>query len=291
MNARPPAAHRTAYLDSAMAPHVHDLASFSAFPALSRLARAAPSLALLLPLFSGCAQSQSANERTPTGARSGGSGSLALGGSAGVATEPNSSGGTPSGHEVGDSCRASAECGPPTPYCLTKLGHCVECLSHVNCQNSGSRFCNTTTNTCVQCVTDVDCPSDVPYCSPAGACVQCLSTRNCGTGDVVCDPLVFRCVPTCLSEDDCQNSVARPYCDVKRNVCVECDSDEQCPAASPHCEGATGTCEKCLVDDDCPASEPHCDEASPHRCVECRTSADCVDHVPCTAGQCAKKPT
>jgi hypothetical protein len=166
----------------------------------------------------------------------------------------------------------------------------VQCLATSNCSGSGLRYCNTTTNQCVACVTDANCTSDFPYCSTTGACVQCLSTRNCGDDKVVCDPLLLHCVPTCTSDVDCRASIARPYCNLNRNVCVECNGDDECPAASPHCEVATGACEVCIQDADCPASTPRCDARSDHRCVQCLTSADCVDHGACTTGECATRP-
>lgn len=183
-------------------------------------------------------------------------------------------------------CRATFDCAPPTPYCVT--GHCVACTSNANCAGTGQRYCNAN-NACVLCLNDSQCSATAPYCSPEGSCVQCLSTKNCGAADAACDPILHRCVSVCASDGDCSVEVGRPFCNSKLGECVECVADEDCPPVRAHCLLAAGTCEKCATDADCPAATPHCD-AKGHACAECVKNGDCRAGYLCQAGTCTVTP-
>ncbi len=98
------------------------------------------------------------------------------------------------------------------------------------------------------------------------------------------DPAGGKCKPDCLACDPALG-------------CLECASDNQCPAGSPRC--VRGKCEVCASNADCPAATPVCfpDDDRCHgacpatscsgetpycntstgACVGCNSNADCTD--------------
>jgi hypothetical protein len=224
----------------------------------------------------------------------------AMGGSAGMTSvgigglqvdnpEAGGAGGAPdgSGAAVAVACRSSEQCALPFPYCSVASGTCVECLAKNNCIGTGRPYCEPNSNSCVMCLNDGQCPHATPYCATTiGNCVECLSSDNCGSSGFACDRDTFRCVPPCASNADCEGAPRTPACDPQRNLCVECVSDEACPAAAPRCASDTETCVKCVADEDCGSPFPRCDVRK-HACVECVTNRDCQPGVLCVAGSCA----
>jgi hypothetical protein len=57
-----------------------------------------------------------------------------------------------------------------------------------------------------------------------------------------------------LTNADCAGT-ATPVCSA-RSRCVQCATDDECPAASPFCN--QDRCVQCRNDGDCPASSPNC---------------------------------
>ena len=159
-------------------------------------------------------------------------------------------------------CRTSAQCFQPNPFCLGAAQRCVECLSRVNCVTTGLTYCDPGSHTCVACLDDTHCKHDQPYCDSSGQCVECLSNANCGDAGLLCDHRSFRCVPRCVSNQDCAASARTPFCDPDTSLCVSCLAEADCALPEPHCAAAT------------------------HRCVQCLENADCQPGVSCVAGAC-----
>jgi hypothetical protein len=83
-------------------------------------------------------------------------------------------------------CGTTDECSPPTSYCNTTLGKCVQCIADLNCFGVGL-VCNVEKGVCVNCKSHGDCFGDTPYCSSAlGQCVECVADGNCGNQGVKC---------------------------------------------------------------------------------------------------------
>jgi MYXO-CTERM domain-containing protein len=84
------------------------------------------------------------------------------------------------------SCKTSDDCAPPTPYCNTALGQCVQCTSDLNCFGVGY-VCNTARGVCALCNTNADCYGTTPYCSASlDRCVECVKDSNCGNQGIKC---------------------------------------------------------------------------------------------------------
>ena len=83
-------------------------------------------------------------------------------------------------------CGTTDECSPPTSYCNTTLGKCVQCIADLNCFGVGL-VCNVEKGVCVNCKSNGDCFGATPYCSPAlGQCVECVADGNCGNQGIKC---------------------------------------------------------------------------------------------------------
>jgi hypothetical protein len=184
---------------------------------------------------------------------------------------PLGGGGTGSGSLT--KCSSDGQCSPPTPYCDTSAGFCIECLGDANCD--GERVCNLKTHACVECSGDGDCGGDRPYCHPQeGECVECLASANCGNAEETCDTLTHRCVESCSTSGDCSADSERPYCDPTRSVCVECVGDGNCSGEDqPVCDATRGRCVECRSSAECGGEQPYC--AVELRCVECLSDLDC----------------
>lgn len=77
-----------------------------------------------------------------------------------------------------------------------------------------------------------------------------------------CERLAFSC--RIAMDPDCTGQ--RPYCDVQRSICVECQTSAHCAtsAKGPHCDTDTGLCSGCQRDDEC-ASSKWCED---RKCVD-----------------------
>lgn len=133
---------------------------------------------------------------------------------------------------------------------------------------------------------DITCESDIT-CKPKGLlcdlgikkCVQCREGKSdCDSGVACVNGMCGGALPTgCKKAADCADSADGKVCDVMRGKCVGCMATADCPTTTPSecvanqcvaipvCE-TTANCEGSLV----------CNEtASPARCVECVSDADC----------------
>jgi MYXO-CTERM domain-containing protein len=102
----------------------------------------------------------------------------------------------------------------------------------------------------------------------ATACSAGPNTQNQG-----------QCVECTVADKDACTG-AKPVCHPTDEVCVECNTDAECPTPNaPNCDMATHTCQPCVTDDDCaPYPEtPICvNEGTPGAsCGECDDNADC----------------
>lgn len=129
-----------------------------------------------------------------------------------------------------------------------------------------------------------------PVCSlaqkgkPGGEviCVECTKNEHCKTAESpVCHSMLEVCVE-CETDTDCP--AARPVCDPDSHTCG-CTKDEDCPAARPHCDltdgpPKQGSCQECLEDDHCSILAPVCDTADTfvNVCI-CVTAQDCTEEA------------
>lgn len=196
-----------------------------------------------------------------------------------IAISACGSGDKSGGSSNAPACSSTTQCAPPTPYCDTGAGHCVECIGDDNCGNFGQRFCEPSSHSCVACLTDANCGAGQPYCSSDHRCVECLTGANCGDPALTCNNN-SNCVPTCASDADCAGVFGNAtVCDTARSFCVQCLADANCPGDNPYC--VENSCEECLTDENCAgaAGQPYC---SPnHNCVECLTDANCPNGGTC----------
>jgi Cys-rich repeat protein len=172
---------------------------------------------------------------------------------------------------------------------------CVQCLTGLNCTDTGVKYCNTDSHVCVNCLDDTVCEGSFPYCSPTGNCVQCITSANCGVS-AACDPETYRCVSTCAGDGDCSSDLGRPICDLSRKVCVQCLSGQDCSFALPECLPGAGICVQCVSDADCTHDgdaagnpTPRCN-TNTNKCVGCLANADCKVGESCAANKCIVVP-
>jgi len=93
--------------------------------------------------------------------------------------------------KVGDDCPAA------TPKCLDDIGHCVECISNLDCTGNGSKVeCDPLKGRCTECDRDEECKPGKPRCDRIhDVCVECTSSADCPTKRPLCDPSTYTCVP------------------------------------------------------------------------------------------------
>lgn len=131
----------------------------------------------------------------------------------------------------------------------------IDCETDIVCKPEGL-LCNTNTGKCVQCKVDSDCADEA-------SCVAGLCGGQAG----------------CRSNDDCADSPSGKACDLERGRCVACTTAADCasPESSECINNACTTITPCTNSLGCTdANAPVCDtEASPSRCVQCITPADC----------------
>jgi hypothetical protein len=83
-------------------------------------------------------------------------------------------------------CKSDDDCAPPTAYCNTTLGRCVQCKADLNCFGVGL-VCNVEKGVCANCRSNADCFGEAPYCSQKyDLCVECVSDGNCGNQGIKC---------------------------------------------------------------------------------------------------------
>lgn len=139
-----------------------------------------------------------------------------------------------------------------------------------------------------ECQGDSACAGfpDTPACSalkPDGEtrCVECTAANatRCTMQGLVCDATTETCVE-CLTNQDCPAD--EPVCGEGKE-CLPCD----CPPDKPHCETTPGPkygeCQECVTDADCKLlTAPICDtsDEAANICVPCSTNAQCEKRDP-----------
>ncbi len=129
----------------------------------------------------------------------------------------------------------------------------LSCLILVACTKPNPDAC---------CVTEAQCaaigvdPNDVrpcdvgQACNPTSTCVakECDTSAECGAAVPVCS--LGLCVSGCRVDDDCADVAGKPFC-APDNVCVGCETSDQCPTEAAQCDAEDRTCRGCIVDDEC----------------------------------------
>ncbi len=163
------------------------------------------------------------------------------------ATEPDAS--------MPSSCTDDADCGQPDLHCELLTGLCFECVVDADCNDSTRPWCDRALHRCVQCAVD----------------------QNCAETQV-CDSVVRRCLQQCSDLSDCPPGSHQ--CDPRRQVCVNCDNDRECPTEElPFCGIGQTECVECRSDDHCDA--PSLCDTLEGVCVLCRDSQDCSPEQVC----------
>ncbi|HEX7476796.1 MAG TPA: hypothetical protein VF331_03250 [Polyangiales bacterium] len=166
--------------------------------------------------------------------------------------------------DAGDAAEPPADAGPCASGCTTAGAlvcdpheGCVQCnANHKNActASTSTKACDVGTNTCVQCIDKTTCSGTAPVCETAAgakhdSCVQCTAS------------------------DDSYCKTNNKVCDTATDTCVQCLTNQHCPASAPLC--ANHTCGKCIDDSPCAdhAGTPVCDTSSDPTfggsCVKC----------------------
>jgi hypothetical protein len=111
---------------------------------------------------------------------------------------------------------------PPSPFCNTWTGGCVQCLDNYGCTNVIAQSINglnvfttiptptcTPAGQCVSCVSDADCPASAPNCT-VGFCGYCRTNADCyadagfGCLNVQNDPQFYasQCMRLCVPDSN-----------------------------------------------------------------------------------------
>lgn len=147
--------------------------------------------------------------------------------------------------------------------------------------------CDSSTGTCIASSSDGGsdacggCSGATPVCDTATkSCVRCTATAGCSGRTGICDTSVAGgvCVQ-CLSDDTCP--AAAPTCHPDNRICVACLDDSDCGGAAPVCDDATGLCARCTSERGCSGATPACDTDVPGgACVGCVDDGDCGGATP-----------
>lgn len=132
----------------------------------------------------------------------------------------------------------------------------------------------------IACESDITCKSKGLLCDMSlKKCVQCREGKSdCDAGVACVDGMCGGTIPTgCKKSTDCADSADGKICDAMRGKCVGCLVTADCPTATPNeCIAnqcvAIAVCEK---SSDCSGSLVCHETATPARCVECVSDADC----------------
>jgi hypothetical protein len=155
----------------------------------------------------------------------------------------------------------------------------------VNTENAGGDSGNggakpTTTIPDIACESDVICKPEGLLCNTdIGKCVQCKADNDCTDG-ASCVAGVCGGQAGCTTNDDCADSSSGKACDEQRGRCVACVTADDCadPETSECVNNACAKISPCTNSLSCTeATLPVCNtSASPARCVQCVTNADCT---------------
>jgi hypothetical protein len=108
---------------------------------------------------------------------------------------------------------------------------------------------------CVECRTSDDCPND-GHCDPASHACRCDAQHGCDPiGAPICLVDFGYCVG-CILDEDCHDPGA-PVCWRSYRMCISCLLDDDRCGPGKHCanigrEGAHYVCVECESDSDCP---------------------------------------
>jgi len=174
-------------------------------------------------------------------------------------------------------CLSNSNCTtPPRLTCKASTGVCVECTADLNCNDgvfcNGQETCNQTTGLC-QAGTPVSC-SPGKFCSEIylGVCVGCEFNDDCQdplycNGQETCSPTTHLCVAgtapackscvggtsagtPCLVNGDCSGggtcTGAATFCNEALNICVQCNTNSQCPKDLDYCTDAACIFNQCI---------------------------------------------
>jgi hypothetical protein len=197
-----------------------------------------------------------------------------------------------SGHCV--ACLSDMDCAGSAPaiYCYVDGGNtCAQCFGPDQClPDAGQLGCNSHGNYCGSCVQSSDCPpTTAPLCDPqSGLCVaSCVLSdggTDCDAG--VCQTSTGFCVG-CLSDSDCSGGAGNPFCGTDfdaGNYCFQCRNAGDCPMSTPGCASTGHFCGACAVSSDCPSSP-----SSLAYCQSFACGPSCVlpdGGVSCSSGLC-----
>jgi len=240
---------------------------------------------------------------------------VAVGGSAGSASQPGD-GGTEQGGSTGAGapgtggtilagCRGPEDCSdgdPCTQDICNKDGVCVvspQCEANQKCCEGDCGQCCENTD----CDDAVACTDDICF---AGACQHQPSPTSCGAGHY-CSP-VADCVAQeacstakpeacddgdACTTDNCQGALcAHAFCDAARLCCPdsgcadECCTNQGCDSDDDPCTVGVCTAGKCSQAPRCSDGEQCCAGPDGATCGSCCTASDCGDGLPCTVDAC-----
>lgn len=111
------------------------------------------------------------------------------------------------------------------------------------------------------------------------ACDKVVGATACSAGPMTQDK--GECVECTVADDDACTG-AKPVCHPTDEICVECNTNDECPTpTAPQCDTTSHTCVPCAMDDDCAPfmNTPVCvNEGTPDAtCGECDEDTDCKD--------------
>ncbi len=151
-------------------------------------------------------------------------------------------------------------------------------------------------------VVDAGCSSDAMCVGNAaggvcdvttGRCVECVASRDTCPADRHCDATSSRCLPGCRADEGCAGSDggASLRCDTATRTCVECVTDDHCPAGRL-CSGQRCV-SGCSATRACPSGQSCCSGAcidvavNVAHCGACDRRCDVANGAPaCSAGAC-----
>ncbi|MBW2732800.1 MAG: hypothetical protein JRH20_10450 [Deltaproteobacteria bacterium] len=224
------------------------------------------------------------------------------------------------------SCTTNSEC-PTGKVCTLDVAlglmACEDtCTDNADCQNSETPFCDTRDGGCVACLTDGDCTTaDAPFCAEVDGekmCVECSENTQCAGSKYgeVCDENYCTCTEDahcahdkawggacvehesdygtfaacgCTKDDnsECATNAYGTTCNMDYSVCGcagndECSDTEWTTCGLVVAGDTFARCQAaCTEDADCTAVNNGlnaCDTTS-GTCIPCKTTADCAEGV------------
>lgn len=215
-------------------------------------------------------------------------------------------------------CPSNFVCDPNFRQCVPAAGRCENNCGVPGQSCTGGRACNATSGLCLTskglcdaCSADSECGAESDKCLVPGdggarVCAQNCDTttpngRNCPTGFTCrdagggsrqCYPTGGECVVDPCANLMCNRQSGLPFCDPDRRACVECRTNNDCPASDQICT-ADKTCivpGQCTGDMSCqgdPAGPKCCTTTLGQKCSQCCNNTDCPTSAQfCVANRC-----